>query len=120
MSYLNGIFAQREDERRILRNKKRDAFFADYAAPRLTDPFALKVDPAAQQARVLSLIEENFSLHDENTSGLAMMQAEMMTLAFGLPAMPIGMPNQISLQNVMPEGMQKDFFKMDWASWFDE
>jgi len=119
MSYQNGIFPKREAERRALRNEKRDAFFADYAAPRLTDPFALDVDPVAQQARIISLIEKSFSLHDENTSGIAMMQAEVASLAFGLPTLRIGLPNQMKLHDIMPEGMEKSNFNMSWASWFD-
>lgn len=119
MSYLQGIFVKREADRRALRDKKRDAFFADYSAPRLTDPFALDVDPVAQQADVMSLIKKSFALHDENTSGLAMMQLEMTQLAFGLPTLPIGMPNQLKLHDIMPEGMEKSNFSMGWAGWFD-
>lgn len=120
MSFVNGIFIEREKERQTLRDKKRDAFFADYAAPRLKDPFALAVDPMAQQTRVYDLIKENLGLHDENVSGLLMMQAELTNLAFGIPTLTIGKFNQISLQEVMPEGMLASNFSMSWAGWFDD
>jgi|GEM_PF-2973952 len=120
MSFLNGIFAQREKERKALRDEKRDAFFADYAAPRLTDPFALEVDPAAQSAKIQSLIDKSLGLHDENISGLMMLKAEVAVLAFGLPIVPIAAPHQLRLQEIMPEGMLASNFSMGWAGWFDD
>jgi len=120
MSFLNGIFVQREKERQALRDEKRDAFFADYAAPRLKDPFALEIDPAVQSAKVQSLMDINLGLHDGNTSGLLMLKAEVSGLGFGLPTLPIGNPQQVRLQDVMPEGMLASNFSMGWAGWFDD
>lgn len=120
MSFVNGIFLQREKERQALRDKKRDAFFADYAAPRLTDPFALEVDPAAQSGKVQALFDKNLGLHDENTSALMMLKAEVAGLAFGLPTLPISNPHQIKLHDIMPEGMLASNFSMGWAGWFDD
>ncbi|MEL6586787.1 MAG: hypothetical protein AAFY65_15460 [Pseudomonadota bacterium] len=120
MSYVNGIFVKREAERQALRDKKRDAFFADYDAPRLKDPFLIEVDPAAQQQTVFDLLEENLSLHGADTTGLTMMRAELASLAFGLPTVPVGLPHQLTLADAMPEGMLKSNFAMGWAGWFDD
>lgn len=120
MSYLNGIFIQRENERRALRDKTRDAFFADYAAERLTDPFALEVDPKEQHAKMQSLIEIALGSHMGDMSGLDMLKTEVGMLNLGLPTLPIGRPHQINLQQVMPEGMLASNFSMGWAGWFDD
>lgn len=120
MSYRTGIFTQREAERRALRDKTRDAFFAEFGLERLTDPFALDAKPDQQASKVKELIAIAKSKHGPESSGLDMLEGELKLLAFGLLALPILRPNQVSLPGVMPEGMQRGHFDMTWASWFDE
>lgn len=120
MSYLNGNFIQKENERRELRNKKRDEFFAAFGVERLTDPLRIDADPATQQAKVMELIEKAITLHDENTSGLHALRTSLQSLSFGLPVLSIGIHNQLSLHDVTPEALQKINFNMNWAEWFDE
>lgn len=120
MSYRTGIFTQREAERRALRDKTRNAFFAEFGLERLTDPFALDSRPDQQARKVDELIAIAKSKHGPESSGLELLEGQLKLLAFGLPVLSILRPNQVSLYGVMPEGMQKGHFDMTWAGWFDE
>ncbi|SIS90650.1 hypothetical protein [Paracoccus saliphilus] len=119
MSYLKGVFVQKEAERRALRDKMRDAFFADYSAKRLKDPMRIDADPATQHAKVLELIGIARGIHDENISGLDALEGTLTSLAVGMPTIRIGLPNQLTLEQVMQEGMERSHFNMIWAGWFD-
>lgn len=120
MSYRSGIFVEKEAERRALRDKMRDAFFAEIGIERLTDPLRLDADPTVQHKKVLELIGIARGTHDENLSGLDALELCLSSLDVGLPALPIGRPNQLTLARVMAEGMQASNFNMSWAGWFDE
>ncbi len=120
MSYRAGIFVRKEAARRALRDKMRDAFFAEIGLPRLKDPMRIAADPAEQHARVLDLIRIAREKHDDDLSGLDLLEASVRHLAVGLPLLPIGKPNQLSLDEVSAEGMQKSNFDMSWADWFDD
>lgn len=120
MSYQNGLFVQKEAARRDLRDRMRDAFFAEIGLPRLTDPMRIDADPADQHAKVLELMGIARGKHDGDLSGLDMLETSVRQLAVGLPSLPIGMPNQLSLDSVSAEGMQRSNFNMTWAGWFDE
>lgn len=119
MSYLKGVFAQKEAERRALRDKMRDAFFADYSAPRLKDPMRIDADPATQHKKVLELIGVARDTHQGDMQALDVLETTLTEFAVGMPALRIGLPNQLSLAKVMQEGMEKQHFNMIWAGWFD-
>ncbi|TKW64026.1 MAG: hypothetical protein DI616_18895 [Paracoccus denitrificans] len=119
MSYLKGVFVQKEAERRALRDQMRDAFFADYPSPRLKDPMRIDADPTAQHEKVLELIGIARAIHQGDMHGLDALEAMLTEFAVGMPALRIGRPNQLSLAKVMQEGMEKQHFNMIWAGWFD-
>ncbi|WP_062560833.1 hypothetical protein [Paracoccus aminovorans] len=119
MSYLNGIFLEKENARRALRDGMRDAFFAEIGLPRLTDPMRIDATSEVQHAKVLELIGIARTLHGDEVSGLDMLESTLRQLAVGLPDLPIGCPNQLSLDMVSAEGMQRSNFDMTWAGWFD-
>lgn len=120
MSYSKGLFLQKEPDRRALRDKTRDAFFADYGAARLKDPMRVDADPFVQQSKVMELIAIANRTHAGDRSGLAMLERELLSSAFGIPVLPVGLPNQLTLAQISPEGMQRSNFDMRWAGWFDE
>lgn len=119
MSYRNGIFSKKETERRALRDRMRDAFFAEIGLPRLTDPMRLDADPAQQHNKIIELLNIARSKHTDEISALDMMEVSLLQLAFGLLVQPIKRPNQISLHSVSAEAMQHANFNMTWAGWFD-
>ena len=120
MSYRGGIFIVKEVALRALRDKMRDAFFAEIGLPRLTDPFLIQADPAIQHAKVLELMKIARGKHEGDVSALDLLESSVRQMAVGMPALPIGRPNQLSLDKASAESMQRVNFDMSWAGWFDE
>ena len=77
MSYLNGIFLEKENARRALRDGMRDAFFAEIGLPRLTDPMRIDATSEVQHAKVLELIGIARTLHGDEVSGLDMLESTL-------------------------------------------
>lgn len=120
MSYVAGLFAKKEDERRVLRNKMRDQFFAELGIERLVDPNLLEVDGKEQYKTVLELIEIAKSIHDKETSGLEALQSSLTALMFGIPVFSPPRIPQITLDSITPENMQKTHFDLGWMDWLDD
>ncbi|RVV96497.1 hypothetical protein EKE94_18415 [Mesobaculum littorinae] len=120
MSYQTGIFARKEADRQKLRDTMRDQFFAEIGIPRLTDPLRIDIDPVNQHAAVLRLVEIAQTTHKGDMGALNAMKTELFSSAFGIPTLPIGVPNQLSLADIMPEQMEKSHHAMDWAGWFGD
>ncbi len=120
MSYVAGLFSQKEDERRVLRNKKRDQFFAELGIERLVDPNLLETEGKEQHKTVLELIQIAKSIHNKETSGLEDLQSSLAALMLGIPVFSPPKIPQITLDSVTPESMQKSHFDLVWMDWLDD
>lgn len=99
MSFTNGIFIQREPERRAIRDKYRKAFFEDLGLTPNRDPGATEIDMAAQAQKVAGLMAKAQGLHEGEMQAVAMMMAEVAQLNLAVPfqaTSPFGRPNKES------------------------
>lgn len=120
MSYREGIFIDRETERRALRDSTRDAFFAEIGIPRLKDPLSIDVDPAVQKAKVLELCGIARETHAGDLSGLDMLEAALGQLDFSIPLVGLKGLGALTLADVSLQTLQKSHFDMSWLGWFDD
>ncbi len=88
--YEDGAFIEHEPERRPVRDKYRDAFFASLGVERMKDPFSWEPDPAAQLGVVNGLIEKTLTLHKDDPSALRMIAAQLAVSMLGVPVQGLG------------------------------
>lgn len=85
MSYRTGKFNARDPARRVLRDQYRDKFFADLGLSPDRDPLSHEPDTKAQLSKVSDLSRIAAELHDDDTSALDAMTAEVSSLGLGHP-----------------------------------
>ncbi|HRM73484.1 MAG: hypothetical protein KBG72_02915 [Agrobacterium sp.] len=110
MSNLTDAFAKADKTRRTQRDDKRQSFFADLGLNVFHDPFELNLDPAAQLSVALHLLDLAKETHQDETSAIRALKAELSGMQLGLPTLPTTSRDRPSLTHLYRGAWAKGYF----------
>lgn len=109
-NFKRGAFAKQEPERKALREKMRKAFFSDLGLTPATDVQSNDVDLKVMAGKRAAMLSKARGLHEDDTTGLDLMEAELAKLGLGMVPMPGGKKTAPNLKALTVLNLSRNFF----------